>query len=57
VKRVRDALAKTQQQFAQDLNCSLSAVQRYEQQQVLPGVGALRQRLATLAKQAGVSLD
>jgi DNA-binding transcriptional regulator YiaG len=57
VKRVREALGRTQEQFALDLSCSVSAVRRYEQQRALPGVAALREKLAALAKRAGVKIE
>lgn len=56
VRRVRDALGMTQQQFAEELPASLSAVRTMERNQRLPGSRALRESFEKLAKRAGVEL-
>lgn len=57
VRRVRDALGLTQQQLAGELGCSVSAVQKMEQQSHLPSHGTLLVAFERLAKRADVAID
>jgi DNA-binding transcriptional regulator YiaG len=54
VLRVREALGLTQQQLAAELNCSLSAVRRFERERVLPSSDALKKNFLQLTQRAGV---
>ncbi len=57
VKAVRAKLGLTQQQLAQEINCSLSAVRYMERERRLPGTLSLLDSFKRLAKRAGVSLE
>lgn len=56
VREVRAVLKMSQQKLASELDCSLSAVRRYERDRALPGVGPLRERFAAIAERAGVTI-
>lgn len=57
VKAVRAKLGLTQQQLAQEINCSLSAVRYMERERRLPGTLALLDAFKRIAKRAGVSIE
>ncbi len=57
VLRVRQAMGKTQAEFAQQMGCSVTAVSKMEQDERLPGSMALRTAFEKLAKRAGVSIE
>ena len=56
VRRVRDALGMTQQELAEAMPCSLSAIRTMERDNRLPGSRALRENFAKLARRAGVEV-
>ena len=57
VKRVRELLGLTQMEMAVEMRCSVSAIQRMERLNVLPGKGALMDAFERLAKRAGVAVE
>ena len=56
VRLTREALSWTQQKMAGELECSLSAISKMEQEHRLPGQKKLFDRFSVLAKRAGVEL-
>ena len=56
VRLTREALAWTQQKMAGELECSLSAISKMEQEHRLPGQKKLFDRFSVLAERAGVEL-
>ena len=54
---VRSALGWTQEEMAQQLKCSLSAVRAMEREKRLPGRGALLENFLRLAREAKVKID
>ncbi len=57
VEEVRQKLGWTQEELARSLNCSLSAVRRYEREEVLPSTGAIKVSFLALAQRAGVTIE
>lgn len=57
VFRVRAALRLTQEEFARELGCTLSSINKMESQKRTPGTHALKTNLARLAKRAGVTIE
>jgi DNA-binding transcriptional regulator YiaG len=55
VFRVRTASGKSQDDFANELGCSTSAVSKFEQDNRTPGTKALQNQLLALAKKYGVT--
>lgn len=56
VRLTREALEWTQQKMAGELECSLSAISKMEQEHRLPGQKKLLERFSILAKRADVEL-
>lgn len=57
VRRVRQAMEKTQEEFAREIGCSVASVSKMEQDERLPGSIALRNAFLKVAKRAGVSIE
>jgi DNA-binding transcriptional regulator YiaG len=57
VRRVRDALAMTQEEFAREIGVSPYSLAKMEQQRREPGTQAGKAAFAKIAKRAGVSLE
>lgn len=56
VRRVRDALGMTQQEFAAELKCSLTAVRYMERGKRLPGQKAILDNFKALARRANIEV-
>lgn len=56
VRRVRDALGMTQEEFAGEMSVSVNTVAKMEQQGREPGTRAGKEALAKLAKRAGIEV-